>query len=113
MHEVSFAGEIINIVSESIPKETKVSVKCIKISLGEYSNIVPESLKFCFDILKNETCLNHAVLDIEIIPLIVQCFICDRISTLDDPLLFCPKCQSRYVKIISGTEAVIKEIILD
>ena len=87
MHELSIVQNIIEIVIKE--KQNNSAEKVLKISLkiGDFSNIVPETLRFCFDILKNENNLSQTTLEIENVPLRVRCLACGRISGAKlDPL---------------------------
>lgn len=112
MHEVSIASEIIEIVNTYLKNGDKQKVKFVKIELGEFSNIFPDALKFGYNVLINETPLKNSELFIDIIPMKIRCIDCESESLLDDPLFFCPKCESANVKILSGTEMKITEIEL-
>ena len=112
MHEVAIAQEIIEIVKSYLPNEDNVYVKSVKIDLGDFSNILPEALKFSFDVLLTDTELKGAKLEITKIPLKIKCSDCGHIAILDEPFFFCPDCSSPNVEILSGTELKVVEIEL-
>lgn len=113
MHEVSIAQEIIEIVIGYLPKNNHVSVKSVKVEIGEFSNILPEALCFGFKVLTDITNMKGAELIISKIPLTVKCRNCGNISTLDEPFFFCNACDCANVDILTGTEMRVIEIELN
>ncbi len=113
MHEISIAEEIIEIVSGYLPQAKNISVKSVMINLGKFSNIMPEALKFGFEVLINDTKLNGATLNINKIPLTIRCNNCGTESELDEPFFYCPNCESGSVEILTGMEMNVIEIELN
>ncbi|TAL67023.1 MAG: hydrogenase maturation nickel metallochaperone HypA [Bacteroidetes bacterium] len=113
MHEVSIAQEIIEIVKDYLPDGNGISVKSVKVDVGDFSNILPEALTFGFEVLTDNSGMKGAELIINKIPLTVNCINCNYISTLDEPLFFCKKCKSPNVEILTGTELKVTEIELN
>jgi len=113
MHEMSVAQNIIEIVKEHIPKEAGEKVKRIRLKIGELSGVVPDSLTFCFDILKNGSTLQNAVIEIEYIPITAQCRSCGETSKLEYGIFLCPKCYSSDNLLLTGNELNIVEIELE
>jgi len=113
MHELSIAQEIVNIVNQHLPENGNNSVHSVKVAVGKLSNILPDSLKFCFEAITMNTNLHGAKLEIENIPLTVQCGDCNEKSELDETIFICPKCSGFNLKIISGRELNIIEIELN
>ena len=113
MHEVAIAQEIIEIVKGYLPKTNNVSVKSIKVDLGDFSNIMPDALKFGFEVLIQDSELKGALLELNHIPLKIRCNSCGTESELEEPFFYCPKCSSGSVVIITGTEMRVVEIELN
>lgn len=64
MHELSIVRALIEEVSEQARKN-KIKVNKIYISLKEEGHLTEESIKFHFEVLKKETLLENAILEIE------------------------------------------------
>ena len=79
-------------------------------NLGEFTNIIPEALKFGFEILCKDTALEGADLVINLLPLKIECSKCGNISITEPGFFYCEKCGSNEVKIISGNEMKVVEI---
>jgi len=112
MHELSVAQEIINIVNNYLPDPKTTNVKAVKVKVGKLSNILPDSLTFCFEALTNESHLKGSKLEIVEIPVKVLCLKCNGESEIENPVFACPKCSNNKLKMISGMELQVDEIEL-
>lgn len=110
MHELSITENVMNIVKETVEKEGAKRVFKVKLKVGEFSSIAPDSVSFYFDILKKDTILKDAVLEIETIPLLLKCNTCLNEFGFNEgeELIFqCKSCNGRNVEICSGKELYI------
>ncbi|MBA4367378.1 MAG: hydrogenase maturation nickel metallochaperone HypA [Desulfobacterium sp.] len=111
MHEMGIAMQIIEIATSSIPDELEnASIKKVNVKIGKLSAVVPESLRFCFEIAAKDTCLSGAELDIEEIPVRARCRECSKEWTIHDPDFKCIECGSGSIDILSGRELDITSI---
>lgn len=108
MHELSIALGIIESIESSIPADTQV--KTIRLEIGKLANVLPEALTFSFDVIKKETSLKDAIIEIEIKDVVVKCNQCGTEGTSDPPLIHCSSCGSFDVIVCSGEQLEIKEI---
>ncbi|MDI6766473.1 MAG: hydrogenase maturation nickel metallochaperone HypA [Bacteroidota bacterium] len=113
MHEMSIAQNIIEIVKEHVPKEANEKVKRIRLKIGELSGVVPDSLLFCFDILKNGSALGNVSVEIEHVPITARCRSCDKTSQLEYGVFFCTSCHSSDIELLTGKELNIVDIELN
>ena len=111
MHEMGIAIQIVEIASASIPAELEdARVERVNLKIGKLTAVVPESLRFCFQIAAQDTPLCDADLNIEEIPIAVRCADCNIEWTICEPVFRCQKCNSGSVEIISGRELDINSI---
>jgi len=110
---MSVAQNILEIVREHIAPQNRKKVRTIRLKIGELAGIVPDSLRFCFDAVKNDSFLNNASLEVEYILITAQCKHCEKISPLDYGVFFCPACSSADIVLLTGNELNIVEIELD
>lgn len=111
MHEMGIAMQIVEIAGASIPADIKgVRVERVNLKVGKLSAVVPESLRFCFEIVSRETCFSGAELNIEEVPVVVVCRDCDEQRTLNEPVFICQNCNGGSVDIVSGRELDIDSI---
>jgi hydrogenase nickel incorporation protein HypA/HybF len=112
MHELSVAQEILGIVLQYVPEPKPDTVKSVKVSVGKLSNILKDSLTFCFEAITSDTPLKGTKLEVIELPVKIQCSGCSEVSEIDEPVFACPNCGDNKIKVISGTELKVDEIEL-
>jgi hydrogenase nickel incorporation protein HypA/HybF len=110
MHEMSIAQSLITILQEEMAKNGAKSLRSVRLSIGEMSAIVPESLSFCFEIIIQGTPLEGAKLLMDRIPLKGYCGKCERPFDIKDFVFVCPTCGSTNIETIEGQELSIVEM---
>nr|MBC8361576.1 hydrogenase maturation nickel metallochaperone HypA [Candidatus Desulfatibia profunda] len=111
MHEMGIAMQIIEIATASLPAGMEnVKIERVNLKIGKLSAVVPESLRFCFEIAAQDTPLGDAKLQIEEVPVIVKCNDCHTQHVINEAVFRCRKCNSGSVDIISGRELDIDSI---
>ncbi|MGK7923713.1 MAG: hydrogenase maturation nickel metallochaperone HypA [Spirulina sp.] len=110
MHELGITQNIIAIVSENA-KEAKV--KRVTLEIGQLSAIMPDAIRFCFDVCAQNTLVEGAELEIILIPGLGICRDCGGSTPLDEPFGICSHCNSIHLDIVRGQELKIKEIELE
>ncbi len=113
MHEMSVAQNIFDIVRKNIPEESEEKVVKIHLKVGELSGVVPDSLSFCIDIIKDESNFKNVFIEIEQVPITAHCQLCGKTSQLEFGVFFCPNCQSTNIKLLTGRELDIVDIELN
>jgi len=113
MHELSIAQSIVEIVQANLPVADAMSVKSVKIRIGQLSGVVPDSLEFCFTAITQETPLQGAALDIERVPFVLKCRSCGISFESEAGIVLCPTCGGSDTEVLSGTELQVVEIELD
>lgn len=107
MHEISLVESIINIVLDEIPKYNITKVTSITLKVGAMTLVVPDALRFGFQILSQDTPLEGAEIIIENVPTTGRCRACGNVFPIDDWFENCPKCEKMDIEIISGKEMEI------
>jgi hydrogenase nickel incorporation protein HypA/HybF len=77
MHEISIAESIVQIAEAKAREQNARSIQVIKLRLGTFTTIVPDALQFAFEICRQGTLSRDARLDIEIVPMVVRCVVCE------------------------------------
>ena len=114
MHEMGIAMEIVDIAKASIPKDMQgAKVQRVNLQVGKLSAIVPDSLRFCFDLVVKDTPLEGAELAIKELPVVVRCMDCQTRWTVTEPVFICHSCQSGAIDMLSGRELDIKSIEIE
>lgn len=111
MHEMGIALQIIDIATDSIPPELKgARVARVNLKIGKMAAVVPDSLRFCFEVASRETALEGAELVIEQTPVTARCRGCDHEWTLSEPAFVCNRCGGGSLEMLSGRELDIESI---
>ena len=110
MHELSIAQNIISIVEESTKTLANGKVTNIHLRVGKMSNVLVDSLCFCFDSLIDGTRLAEAKLIIEEIPITLFCNNCSKNTEILEFSFSCAHCNSTNVEMKSGNELEICKV---
>lgn len=109
MHEMSITQSIVAIVAEQAGSRKVVRVT---LEIGKLSALMPEAIRFCFDIVAEGSPLAGAALDIIEIPGRANCLDCGATISLNEVYGRCP-CGSWRLDRISGDEMNIKSMELE
>lgn len=109
MHELSIAESMMNVVLESAGANNASKVTRITIVVGNLSGVIPDSLLFCFDAVKNGTIANGAELVIEESYAKSHCHNCKNDFTVGRYDFACPNC-GEIIFPLGGNDLYIKDI---
>jgi hydrogenase nickel incorporation protein HypA/HybF len=109
MHELGITQNIVAIVTEHA---RGARVKRVALEIGKLSAIMPEAIRFCFDVCARDTLLEGAELTIAEIEGLGRCSSCDTRVTLAQLFGRCSACGSSQIQCIAGQEMKIKEMEL-
>jgi hydrogenase nickel incorporation protein HypA/HybF len=106
MHELGIAQEIIAIVAEhaGAAKVTRVVLE-----IGRHALILPDSIRFCFELCSEGTVAQGARLEIREVPGRALCRDCGEEVALEVPFGLCD-CGSADLQWLSGDEIKVKEM---
>jgi Zn finger protein HypA/HybF involved in hydrogenase expression len=114
MHELTESKELVKLLEEF---SQNGRIKEVTLVLGELTGLKKEPIEFYVEQLKKES----EVLKDQLFSLIfieekgeVICNSCNKETTIIDPFLFvCENCGSQDVKVKSGKDFLIKEIVFE
>lgn len=114
MHEMSIITSLLDVVREEMVKHSVQKLHVVRIRHGALTNVVPEALTFAFEALIQNTDLEGARLETELIPLTLHCAACNKDFQPPSRQIFtsvCPHCNDEAAHaIIGGKELYIKDI---
>jgi hydrogenase nickel incorporation protein HypA/HybF len=113
MHEMSIALSILDIAAENAAQENAERINQVEVTVGRLSGVLLDSLKFCFEVAKNNTIAKDAKLDIIDIPGRGHCQTCKSEFNIDSLFALCPNCNGISINILQGKELSIKSINID
>jgi hydrogenase nickel incorporation protein HypA/HybF len=113
MHEISIAESIVQIAEAKAREQNARSIQVIKLRLGMFTTIVPEALQFAFEVCREGTLSCDARLDIEIVPMVTRCVVCEASTQpIRGVCLICAHCGFP-LEIVSGEELQVEYIEVD
>jgi hydrogenase nickel incorporation protein HypA/HybF len=106
VHELAIIESVVETVTDRLPG---VRISCVHLEIGALSGVVPDSLRFCFELATEGTGLEGASLEITEKPGQCRCRTCGQDFSPDDPILLCP-CGSADTQILAGQELKIASV---
>lgn len=110
MHELGITRSVVAIVAEHAQGR---KVLRITLEVGRLSGMLPEAIRFCFDICSQGTPVDGAQLRIVEPEGRGHCPACGAEPALTSPLGRCPACGDPTLRIVAGTELKIKEMEIE
>jgi hydrogenase nickel incorporation protein HypA/HybF len=110
MHEMAIAQSIMDIVQQEMARHRVSRVSVIRLVVGEFTAVVPDSLTFCFELITKDTPLEGVKVALEQVPLTGRCKACGKEFAIVEYRFICPACRSGEVETVGGKELFIKEI---
>lgn len=110
MHELSIAQSLLNIVVDEAERHGVGSLKRVGVKLGAFSAVVPDSLRFCWDLIIEDTLAAGSELVIEEVPLKGVCHACGAELDMSEPVFECPACGSADMELTQGQELMVAYI---
>ena len=106
VHELALSETVVHMVRERLGEARVVRVR---LEVGRLMAVVPEAMRFCFDVCTRGTSLDGAVIEIEAVAARGICRSCGAVVEVADALPLCG-CGSADLDIKGGDELRIKEV---
>jgi len=106
VHELAIAESVVETVTQRLPD---AKVTCVRLEVGALSGVVPDSIRFCFDLATEGTGLAGARLEITEPPARCRCRACGAQFQPESPVVLCP-CGSPDVAVLSGEQLTIVSV---
>ena len=106
MHELALMESVVSAITERLG-ETRVT--CVRIEVGRLTAVLPDALRFSFDVCAAGTPVEGAALEILEIPGQGRCRRCGNSITALEPHALCP-CGSADLEWVGGQELRIKNV---
>jgi hydrogenase nickel incorporation protein HypA/HybF len=84
-------------------------VATVRLEVGRLAAVVPDALRFCFDVCTRGTSLEGARLEIIEIPGKARCLTCAAELAIDDLAAVCP-CGGMELRVLGGEELRLKNV---
>ncbi len=106
MHELGITQSVVDAVLDAVD-EPRISL--LRMEIGRLSGVVPDSVRFCFDLVVEGTALEGALLEIVEPAGQARCRSCGAPFEVEHPIVLC-RCGSADVEVLSGRELRIKAV---
>ena len=106
MHELGITQEVVAIVTERV---AGAKVRKIVLEVGKLTAVLPDAIRFCFDLCAEGSPLEGAELEILETPGLARCRQCGAELPLDQPFGRCA-CGNCDLEWLAGTELKIKTL---
>ncbi len=113
MHELSIIASLFELLEEKAAEKGSKKIISVRLQVGKLSGVVPEFLISAFDMYKKNTIAHDAKIEIEEVPLKIQCKTCTKTMIKDDFVFICPDCGSQDLKTLTGTELLLEKMELE
>jgi hydrogenase nickel incorporation protein HypA/HybF len=108
MHELAITQGVVDAVTERMGA---TPVACVRVRVGRLSGVVPDAMRFCFDLVTAGTPLEGASLEIEQPEGRGHCRTCGADFVLRDLILLCD-CGSADVDVVAGRELAVASVVV-
>jgi hydrogenase nickel incorporation protein HypA/HybF len=106
MHELSITQSVVDTITERLGA---VPVHRVRLEIGALSGVVPDALRFCFEVVTAGTTLEGASLEIDEPEGSARCRDCAREFATAEVLPLCD-CGSADVEVLGGDRLRIREV---
>lgn len=106
MHELSITQGVVDAVAERF---AGARVAGVRLEIGRLSGVLPDAVRFCFDVVAAGTAVEGARLVIDEPAGRARCRDCEQEFELDDPIPLC-RCGSARVEVLSGAQLRIVSV---
>ncbi len=106
MHELAITQSVVAAIRERLGD---APIRVVTLEVGQLSGVVPDSVRFCFDLCTEGTPLAGARLDVLEIPGRAKCRACGAEIAMADLFPLCP-CGSADLDVRAGEELRIKQV---
>ena len=113
MHERSLVQALLEQVEDLMRENEAQAVTRIQISVGQFSGVEAELLRFAFDDMVQSSRICGAQLVIEQVPLEGACKQCAHVFAIQRFEFACPQCGHRDIEIARGEELILESVTLE
>jgi hydrogenase nickel incorporation protein HypA/HybF len=110
MHEVAISQGLVDLIDAERRTRGFQTVRRVGLTLGAFSHVEPEALRFGFEVASRGTVAEGAELVITITPAQAWCMKCSQTATLHARGDACPTCGGHQLMLQGGEEMRLSEL---
>ncbi len=108
MHEMAIIDNLLAIVNEQVKLNNLKKVNRVQLVVGELTGVVPDVMRFCWEVCTENTPLQGAELSIDWQPAVALCEKCDKEYEVKKQMDYsCPRCGGAIKDFVSGKELYV------
>lgn len=108
MHELSLCQAIAGVVR---PHAAGRRVDVVRVQVGALRQVVPDTLSFCWTLVRENEGMADAELELEWVPAEVACRSCGVQSVIESRWsVCCPRCAGADVAVVHGEEFLVTSV---
>lgn len=108
MHELAITQGIVDMILE---RTDRARVTVVYLRIGKVSGVVPDAVRFCFDLVAAGTPIEGARLEIDEPTGRARCRACGGAFDVEGLVVLCP-CGSADVEVLGGDELLVRAVEL-
>lgn len=108
MHELAITQSVVDAVTE---RTGDARVATVRVQVGRLAGVVPDAMRFCFELVTAGTPLEGAALEFDRPEGRGRCRTCGTAFVLADLILLCP-CGGADVEVVAGRELAVASVVL-
>ncbi|MEM6263346.1 MAG: hydrogenase maturation nickel metallochaperone HypA [Bacteroidota bacterium] len=113
MHEISLTRTIIRSVQQELSPDELDRLRGIRLKVGVLSGVEPVLLENAFEVVTENSPFKGVSLEIESVPVEVECHLCGTHFQVQKQKFICPNCHNPTNNIKQGDELTIHQVMLD
>lgn len=106
MHELAITQGIVEMIVE---RTESARVTAVYLRIGKVSGVVPDAVRFCFDLVAEGTPVEGARLEIDEPPGRARCRACGCAFDVEGIVVLCA-CGSADVEVLGGDELLVRAV---
>jgi hydrogenase nickel incorporation protein HypA/HybF len=122
MHELSLASAV---HETAIRHAGGQPVRSVQMRIGRLRQVVPDSLRFYFEVVSRDTLAEGAEMELELIDALLRCGECggewdpapapaeDQGELMPVPMFRCPGCRAGGAEVLRGEEFEVESITIE
>ncbi|MBN1759694.1 MAG: hydrogenase maturation nickel metallochaperone HypA [Chitinispirillaceae bacterium] len=110
MHELSIVEGLMGIIRETAGEHGLTRVTRVKLRIGAMRQVVPDALRFAFEVTGKDTVAEGAEIVITDVPTKAHCNDCGSDFAVEEFCFVCTACGSGQIDVTEGKELYIDSL---
>jgi len=115
MHELAICRDLVAAVLAELRRVDLPGVRVLnaRVRVGAMRQIVPDTLRFAYKVLTENTPAAGSTLEIETEPVTVRCRVCGWSGPVEGGLFACRRCRTGDVEVTAGRDITLERLEIE